>query len=77
MVEEEEDIEVVFDLQHSYNTRSKGLTSQDTPSMTSTQCTSKIVPPKEKVIPEVEYNLVDDLNREKDNIFLTSQNTIH
>ena len=70
MVEEEEDMKNVFDLQHSYNTRIKGLTKQDPPPVTSTQGTSKTVSPKEKVIPEVEYNLVDDLKRSKANISL-------
>ena len=46
MAEEEDDIEVVFDLQHSYDTRSKGLTSQDNPPMTSTLNIGKAVPPK-------------------------------
>ena len=38
--------------------------------MTSSQSTSKAVPPKEKVIPEVEYNLVENLKRAKANISL-------
>ena len=57
-------------MKHPYNTRSKGLTSQDNPSTTSTSNVRKEVPPKEKVIPEVEYNLVDDLKRDKSNISL-------
>ena len=38
--------------------------------MTSAQGTGKTVPPKERVILEVEYNLVDDLKRVKSNISL-------
>ena len=38
--------------------------------MKSSQGTGKIAPIKEKVIPEVKYNLVDDLKRAKDNISL-------
>ena len=62
--------EATFDLQHSYNTISKGLTSQDNPPSTSAPNIGKAVPPKEKLIPEVEYNLVDDLKRDKENISL-------
>ena len=70
MEEEEYDVEAVFDLHHSYNTTSKGLTSQDNPPSTSTLNIGKTTPPKEKVIPEVEYNLVDDLKRDKEKIYL-------
>ena len=70
MAEEEDDTEVVFDLQHYYNTRSKGMTSQDNPPLTSTLNTGKATLPEEKVIPEIEYNLVDDLKRAKTNISL-------
>ena len=68
--EQEEDTYVAFDLKHSYNTRSKGLTAQDTPPTTSTQGICKALPIKEKVILEVEYNLADYLKRAKANISL-------
>ena len=38
--------------------------------MTSTPNTGKATPPKEKVIPEIEYNLVENLKRDKANISL-------
>ena len=38
--------------------------------MTSTPNTCNAAPPKEKVIPEIEYNLADDLKRDKVNISL-------
>ena len=50
--------------------RSKGLPPQDTPPTTSAHATSKIVLIKEKVILEVEYNLIDDLKMAKANISL-------
>ena len=70
MAEEEDKTEAIFDLQHSYNTRSKGYTSQDNPPSTSTPSAGKAAAPKDKVIPKVEYNLVDDLKRDKANISL-------
>ena len=70
MAEEEDESEVIFDLQQSYNTRSKGQTSQDNRPSTSTPNVGKPAAPKVKVIPEVEYNLVDDLKRDKENISL-------
>ena len=41
--EEEEDKKVFFNMQHSYNTRSRVLTSQDTPQTTSAQGIGKTV----------------------------------
>ena len=70
MAEEEDETEAIFDLQHSYNTRRKGRTSQDNPPLTSTPSTRKVAASKDKVIPEVEYNLVDDLKKAKENIHL-------
>ena len=52
MVEEEEETQDVFYLQHSYNTRSKCLTSQDNSPSTCSPKTSKTVPPKQ-VIPKL------------------------
>ena len=48
MAEEEDDTEVVFDLNHCYNTRSKGLTSLNNPSLTFSPNTGKAVPPKKR-----------------------------
>ena len=70
MVEEEDETKAIFDLQHSYNTRRKGHTSQYDPPLTSNPTTSKVETSKDKVIPEVEYNLVDELKMAKANIYL-------
>ena len=68
--EEEEEPKIVFNVQHSYNTNSKGHISQEPLPSTSTSNAGKITTPKEKVIPEIEYNLIDDLKRAKANISL-------
>ena len=54
MATEGDESEATFDLQHSYNTRSKGQTSQENPPTTSTSNTGKATPPREKVIPKIE-----------------------
>ena len=70
MAEEENETESIFDLQHSYNTRRKCQTSQDNPLSTCAPSIGKVATLKDKVIPEVEYNLVDDLKKDKANISL-------
>ena len=60
----------MINVQHSYNTRSKGQISQESLQSTSTSNTGKKTTPKETIILEIEYNLIDDLKRDKDNIFL-------
>ena len=60
----------MFDLHHTYNMRRIGFPSQDTPLTTFTQGTGKSVLVKEKEFPEVEYNLIDDLKKDKTNIYL-------
>ena len=46
------------------------MKSQENTPSTSTPNTGKATPPKEKVIPEIEYNLVDDLKKDKGSISL-------
>ena len=60
----------IFNVQHSYNTRSEGQTSQETPPSTSTSNKGKTTAQKETIIPEIEYNLIDDLKRDNYNISL-------
>ena len=70
MAKEEDEFDVIFNVQHSYNTRSKGQTYQEIPPSTSTPNVGKLVTAKQKVIPEIEYNLVDDFKKAKANISL-------
>ena len=72
MEEEEYESEAIFDLQHSYNSKSKYQTLHETPPSTSTPNADKATTPKEKVIPKIKYNLVDDLKNSKSNISLFS-----
>ena len=68
--EEEEEYKAIFYLQHYSNMRRRGQTLQDIPPWTSTSTAGKEATPKEKVIPELEYDLVDDLKKAKENISL-------
>ena len=77
MVEKEDELVVVFNVQHPYNTRSKGKISNVPPSSSSTPNKGKIVAPKETIIPEIEYNLIGDLKRTKANISLFELLKIH
>ena len=70
IAEEEDNTEAFFVIKNFYNTISKGVTSQDIPPSTSNPNIGKTTLPKEKIIPEFEYNLVDDLKRDKENISL-------
>ena len=75
--EEDDEPDIVYNLQHPYNTRIKGQTSHKSPPSTSTPNTGKSTSQKETIIPEVEYNLIDDLKRSKANISLFEILKIH
>ena len=66
----EKDYEVIYNVQHSYNTKSKFQTSHESPPSTSVSNTNKRVAQKKTIIPEIEYNLIDDLKRDNYNISL-------
>ena len=68
--EEEEEPDTIFNLQQTHNTRSKGPPSQESSPLTQAPSKGKNQTQKDTLIPEPEYNLVEDLKRVKANISL-------
>ena len=59
--EEEEELGIVFNLQHTHNTISKGPPLQESTHVTQAPSKGKTQTQKDTLIPESEYNLAEDL----------------
>ena len=68
--EEEEEPNIVFKLQHTHNTISKGPPPQESSPATQAPSKGKTQTQKDTLIPEQEYNLAKDLKRVKEKISL-------